>query len=1061
MPLDHIVVRGAREHNLKNIDVRIPRDRLVVITGLSGSGKSSLAFDTIYAEGQRRYVESLSAYARQFLGLMEKPDVDHIDGLSPAISIDQKSTSNNPRSTVGTVTEIYDYMRLLWARAGRPHCPACGRPIERQTVQQIVDATLAYPQGSRLLLLAPVTRAKKGEHAGIFDEARRAGFVRVRVDGQVYDLDELPSLDKNRRHDIDVVVDRLVVPEPGADPAASSRIADSVEQALKVGQGVAIVAYAGGAPPGAPEPPAERLFSEHFACPYDGTSIGEIEPRTFSFNSPHGACPTCTGLGVEMQIDPDLVIPDPSKSIAEGAVEPWSKSPSIAGWYLRQLEAVAEDQGFTIHTPINQLTEAQRRALLYGTGDRLLRLRFTNQYGRTQVYDTRYEGVIPNLQRRYKETDSDYVRADIEKYMGAIPCPACKGKRLRPEALAVLIDGLPITEVTAMSIAQARAWFDRLSGPGTPLNAREQAIAVQVLKEIRSRLEFLVDVGLDYLTLDRVSGTLSGGESQRIRLATQIGSALMGVLYICDEPSIGLHPVDGDRLIRTLQRLRDLGNTVIIVEHDEAMMRAADWIIDMGPGAGIHGGRVVAEGPPEAVMAHPESITGAYLSGRREIPVPRTRRSGNGKVLRIVGARENNLRNVTVDIPLGCFVAVTGVSGSGKSSLVTDILVRKAAQVLHGARTRPGAHDTIEGLGHLDKIVDIDQSPIGRTPRSNPATYTGAFTLIRELFATVPEARARGYKAGRFSFNVKGGRCEECAGDGYKVVEMQFLPDVTVPCEVCHGRRYNREALEITFRGKNIAEVLDMTVSEAVEFFERFPRIKRILDTLEATGLGYMKIGQPATTLSGGEAQRIKLASELSRRSTGRTLYVLDEPTTGLSFQDVHHLLNVLNRLVDAGNTVVVIEHHLDVIKTADYLIDLGPLGGDRGGQVVAVGTPEQVAGNEASHTGRYLRPILEAAGTLGAPEAAAGQARARRMRTKAGRSPAAPVEPSPNGRDGAAAVAESAAAAAGRITARAAREAAGAASPGGRTDHVTPPPRPQAAGDREPREQRGRRRPR
>ncbi len=1010
MPLDHIIVRGAREHNLKNIDVRIPRDRLVVITGLSGSGKSSLAFDTIYAEGQRRYVESLSAYARQFLGLMEKPDVDHIDGLSPAISIDQKSTSNNPRSTVGTVTEIYDYMRLLWARVGRPHCPTCGRPIERQTVQQIVDATLAYPPGSRLLLLAPVTRAKKGEHAGIFEEARRAGFVRVRVDGHVYDIDDVPALDKKKRHDIDVVVDRLVVPEPGSDPAAASRIADSVEQALKVGQGVMIVAYAGGAPAGT-EPPAERIFSEHFACPYDGTSIGEIEPRTFSFNSPHGACSRCTGLGVEMQIDPALVIPDRTKSIAQGALEAWTKSPTIPGWHLRQLLAVAEDQGFTLDTPIAELTEQQLNAVLYGTGDRVIPLRFTNQHGRTQVFDTRYEGVIPNLQRRYRETDSDYVRAEIEKYMAAIPCPACLGRRLRPEALSVLIDGRPISEVAAMSIAEARAWFDRLAGPATPLSPREQAIAVQVLKEIRSRLEFLVDVGLDYLTLDRVSGTLSGGESQRIRLATQIGSALMGVLYICDEPSIGLHPVDGDRLIRTLERLRDLGNTVLVVEHDEAMMRAADWIIDMGPGAGVHGGRVVAEGPLDAILQHPESITGAYLSGRRRIPVPTTRRPGNGRAIRIVGARENNLRNITVEIPLGKFVAVTGVSGSGKSSLVTDILVPRALQVLHGARKRPGAHDTIEGLEHVDKVVDIDQSPIGRTPRSNPATYTGAFTLIRELFASVPEARARGYKAGRFSFNVKGGRCEECAGDGYKVVEMQFLPDVTVPCEVCHGKRYNREALEITFRGKNIAEVLDMTVSEAVEFFERFPRIKRILDTLEATGLGYIKIGQPATTLSGGEAQRIKLASELSRRSTGRTLYVLDEPTTGLSFQDVAHLLDVLHRLVDAGNTVVVIEHHLDVIKSADHIIDLGPLGGDRGGQVIAQGTPEHVATVEASFTGRYLRPILEAAGTLGPAVAAVDPADAG---------------PSPNGHAGAAAaVAGRAVAATGRIAERVAREAA------------------------------------
>jgi excinuclease ABC subunit A len=1052
MPLDHILVRGAREHNLKNIDVRIPRDRLVVITGLSGSGKSSLAFDTIYAEGQRRYVESLSAYARQFLGLMEKPDVDHIDGLSPAISIDQKSTSNNPRSTVGTVTEIYDYMRLLWARAGRPHCPACGRPIERQTVQQIVDATLAYPPGSRLLILAPVARAKKGEHAGIFDEARRAGFVRVRVNGDVRDLDEQIVLDKKKRHDIDVVVDRLVVPEPGEDPAATSRIADSVEQALKVGQGTMLVAYAGGARTG-PEPEAERIFSEHFACAYDGTSIGEIEPRTFSFNSPHGACPKCTGLGVEMQIDPALVIPDRTKSLAGGAIEPWSKSPSIAGWYMRQLEAIAEDQGFRVNQPVSELSEDQLHAVLFGTGERLLRLRFTNQYGRTQTYDTKYEGVVRNLQRRYKETDSDWVRTDIEKYMGAIPCPECKGLRLRREARSVLIDGRPIVEVTNLSITAARQWFDRLAGPETPLNQREQTIAYQILKEIRARLEFLVDVGLEYLTLNRVSGTLSGGESQRIRLATQIGSALMGVLYICDEPSIGLHPIDGDRLIRTLERLRELGNTVLIVEHDEAMMRAADWIIDMGPGAGVHGGHVVAEGDIDAIKATEASITGAYLSGRREIPVPQQRRPGNGKTIRVRGARENNLRNIDVDIPLGKFVAVTGVSGSGKSSLITDILVRRATNVLHGARQRPGLHDAVEGLEHVDKIVDIDQSPIGRTPRSNPATYTGAFGIIRDLFASVPEAKARGYKAGRFSFNVKGGRCEECTGDGYKVVEMQFLPDVTVPCEVCHGKRYNREALEILFRGKSIADVLDMTVSEAAEFFERFPRVKRILDTLEATGLGYIHIGQPATTLSGGEAQRIKLASELSRRSTGRTLYILDEPTTGLSFQDVAHLLDVLQRLADAGNTVLVIEHHLDVIKAADHVIDLGPLGGDRGGEVVATGTPEDVALVATSYTGQYLHPILQAAGTLppdGAGPGLAGAAHRapakvevdgititpRKRKADAVGVPPVPAgaAPSANGRaarpdvagvgSGAAGNEAKAAAAAGRIDARISREA-------------------------------------
>ena len=962
MPLDHIAVRGAREHNLKNIDVEIPRDKLVVITGLSGSGKSSLAFDTIYAEGQRRYVESLSAYARQFLGLMEKPDVDHIDGLSPAISIDQKSSSNNPRSTVGTVTEIYDYMRLLWARVGRPHCPTCGRPIERQTVQQVVDATLAYPPGSRLLLLAPLTRAKKGEHVRLLDEARRQGFVRVRINGEVRDLDETIELDKNKRHDIDVVVDRVVVPEPGAGDGASLRLAESVETALAAGQGVMHVATVARA--GEEEVP-ERIFSEHFACPYDGFSFGEIEPRTFSFNSPHGACPRCTGLGAEMQVDPALVIPDRTKSVAEGAVEPLAKSRGGQTWYQRLLEAVAEEYGFGIDTPIRELTEEQLNVLLYGSGEEKLRLRFTNDYGRTRYYDARFEGVINNLQRRHKETDSDYVRSDIERYMGAVPCPGCDGQRLRPEALGVRIDGRTVVEITTSSISETLRWFDALAAPETPLSEREQTIARQILKEIRSRLQFLIDVGLEYLTLDRASGTLSGGESQRIRLATQIGSALMGVLYICDEPSIGLHPVDGDRLIRTLERLRDLGNTVMVVEHDEATMRAADHVIDLGPEAGRDGGNVVAEGPLAAILACDESITGAYLSGRRTIPTPETRRPGNGEELVIRGARENNLKNLDVAVPLGKFVVVTGVSGSGKSSLITEILVKRAVNVLQNGRQHPGRHDAIEGFEHLDKVVDIDQSPIGRTPRSNPATYTGVFTVIRELFASVPEAKARGYKPGRFSFNVKGGRCEECSGDGYKLVEMQFLPDVTVPCEVCHGQRYNREALEIRFRGKNIAEVLAMTVAEALEHFDRFPRVKRILGTLDATGLGYIRLGQPATTLSGGEAQRIKLASELARRSTGKTLYVLDEPTTGLSFQDVHHLLDVLQRLADGGNTVVVIEHHLDVIKSADHVIDLGPYGGDRGGELIAEGAPEAIARNADSATGRYLRPLLEAAGTL------------------------------------------------------------------------------------------------
>ena len=961
MPLDHIAVRGAREHNLKNIDVDIPRDKLVVITGLSGSGKSSLAFDTIYAEGQRRYVESLSAYARQFLGLMEKPDVDHIDGLSPAISIDQKAASNNPRSTVGTVTEIYDYMRLLWARVGRPHCPTCGRAIERQTVQQVVDATLAYPAGSRLLLLAPLTRAKKGEHVRLLEEARRQGFVRVRINGEVRDLDEAIDLDKNKRHDIDVVVDRVVVPDPGESDGASLRLAESVETALAAGQGVMHVATV----PRAEEDAEERIFSEHFACPYDGFSFGEIEPRTFSFNSPHGACSRCTGLGVEMRVDPGLVIPDRTKSVAEGAVEPLAKSRGGQTWYQRLLEAVAEEYGFSIETPIRELTEEQLNVILYGSGEEKLRLRFTNDYGRTRYYDARFEGVINNLQRRHKETDSDYVRSDIERYMGAVPCPGCEGRRLRPEALGVRIDERTVVDVTTGSISETLGWFDRLAGPDTPLSEREATIARQILKEIRSRLQFLIDVGLEYLTLNRASGTLSGGESQRIRLATQIGSALMGVLYICDEPSIGLHPVDGDRLIRTLERLRDLGNTVMVVEHDEATMRAADHVIDLGPEAGRDGGNVVAEGPLPAILACEESITGAYLSGRSSIPTPGERRPGNGETLLIRGARENNLKNLDVAVPLGKFVVVAGVSGSGKSSLISEVLVKRAVNVLQNGRQRPGAHDAIEGFEHLDKIVDIDQSPIGRTPRSNPATYTGVFTVIRELFASVPEARARGYKPGRFSFNVKGGRCEECSGDGYKLVEMQFLPDVTVPCEVCHGQRYNREALEIRFRGKTIAEVLDMTVSEALEHFERFPRVKRILSTLDATGLGYIRLGQPATTLSGGEAQRIKLASELARRSTGRTLYVLDEPTTGLSFQDVHHLLDVLQRLADGGNTVVVIEHHLDVIKSADHVIDLGPYGGDRGGELIAAGTPEEIAGNAESATGGYLRPMLEAAGTL------------------------------------------------------------------------------------------------
>jgi len=952
MPLEAIVVRGAREHNLKNIDVVIPRDKLVVITGVSGSGKSSLAFDTIYAEGQRRYIESLSAYARQFLGRMEKPDVDHIDGLSPAISIDQKGASHNPRSTVATQTEIYDYLRLLFARVGHPHCHQCGRPIQRQTVQQMVDAVLSLPTGRRIMIMAPVVKGRKGEHQQVLEDLRRAGYVRARIDGQIRSLDEDIALDRYRNHTIEVVVDRLVVePLEGEEAQAFRvRLADSLETALKLGGGTVVVWVEG---------EEERLFSERFACVHCGISLGELEPRNFSFNSPHGACRQCSGLGMRLELDPDLIIPNKELSLAQGAIQPWARAASTSQWYYRLLEAVAEKYGFSPHVPVRELSPHHMRIILYGAPEPVA-VRFTNQHGRTSVYETTYEGVIPNLERRYRETESDYVRAEIERYMRESPCPSCKGARLRPESLAVTVDGKNIYEVTRMDIRQALQWVERLQGPDSPLTERERTIARQILKEIENRLRFLVDVGLDYLTLDRRTGTLAGGEAQRIRLATQIGSGLMGVLYVCDEPSIGLHPADEDRLIATLKRLRDLGNTVIVVEHDEAMIRAADYIIDLGPGAGRHGGYVVVTGTLEDVCSHPHSITGAYLSGRKEIPLPSKRRPGNGKEIVVRGAREFNLKNITVRIPLGKFVCVTGVSGSGKSTLVFEILYKKAAQVLYGAKDRPGLHDAIEGLEHIDKVINIDQSPIGRTPRSNPATYTGAFTPIRELFASVPEARLRGYKPGRFSFNVKGGRCEACQGEGYIQIEMQFLPDVEVPCEVCHGKRYNRETLEITFRGKNIAEVLDMTVEEALEFFEAFPQVRQKLQTLHDVGLGYICLGQPATTLSGGEAQRVKLAAELSRRATGRTLYILDEPTTGLSFEDVNNLIRVLHRLVDSGNTVVVIEHHLDVIKQADHIIDLGPGGGDRGGWVVAEGTPEEVAEVEESLTGQYLRRVLE-----------------------------------------------------------------------------------------------------
>jgi excinuclease ABC subunit A len=938
MPLDSIVVKGAREHNLKNIDVVIPRDKLVVITGVSGSGKSSLAFDTIYAEGQRRYVESLSAYARQFLGRMEKPEVDYIEGLSPAISIDQKGPSKNPRSTVGTVTETYDYLRLLFARVGHPHCPNCGREITAQTVQQIVDAVQNIPKGSRIMILAPLISDRKGEYQSVFDDLRKAGYVRVRVDGEIRELSEEIQLDKYKKHSIAVVVDRLVMGQ--SEP---SRIADSVETALKLGAGVVLVSIIDG---------EELLFSEHFACVHCGISLGEIAPRTFSFNSPHGACPACSGLGFRLEVDPDLVL-NKELSVMEGAIRPWR----FHNWYLWRLEPLARRGGFSLHTPVKKLSEKEIHLLLYGEGDQRT---YRNRFGRTVRVSDGYEGIIPNLERLYRDTESEQSRANIERYMVSKPCQVCEGKRLKPESLAVTVGDKNIVEVSAMSVAQALEWVGVLGDGKKPvLSEREQTIAHQIIKEIQARLSFLKDVGLDYLNLDRASATLAGGEAQRIRLATQIGSGLMGVLYICDEPTIGLHPADDFRLIATLKRLRDLGNTILVVEHDEAMMRAADHIIDMGPGAGEHGGWIVATGTLDDIMKCVESVTGQYLSGTKKIPLPPQRRPGNGEELVIKGARQNNLKNIDIHIPLGKFVCVTGVSGSGKSTLIDDILYKKLAQLFYRSRERPGECDGIIGIEHIDKVVNIDQSPIGRTPRSNPATYTGTFTPIRELFATAPEARMRGYAPGRFSFNVKGGRCEACRGEGYIQIEMQFLPDVTVACEVCKGKRYNREALEIHFKGKNIAEVLDMTVEQALAFFEHFPRVKNKLQTLRDVGLGYIRLGQPAPTLSGGEAQRVKLATELSKHSTGRTLYILDEPTTGLAFEDVAALLRVLQRLVDGGNSVVVIEHHLDVIKNADHIIDLGPGAGDSGGYIVATGTPEEIAREKSSATGHYLGRVL------------------------------------------------------------------------------------------------------
>ena len=1035
MPQDKIVVRGAREHNLKNINVTIPRDKLVVITGLSGSGKSSLAFDTIFAEGQRRYVESLSAYARQFLDKMDKPDVEHIDGLSPAISIDQKGATHNPRSTVGTVTEIYDYLRLLYARIGHQHCPQCGREVSQQTQQQIVDAILSFANGTRIMLLAPLIQGRKGEHKSIFDEMRRAGYVRVRVNGKILDLSEEIELDKQKKHTIEVVIDRLVIRkhsrqdpdedtqgrrplqrvaerpalyevnaahedhrdedgidepdipailhEEEVDPAFRQRLTDSLETTLKQGSGVALVSIVDG---------EEILFSERAACVYCGISLPEIAPRTFSFNSPHGACPTCTGLGTLQVIDPELIVTHPELSIRNGAIAPWSKVVNGSQWHAAMLDAMAERYHFSLDTIWRELSEEIQHKLLYGE-EKPLAIRYTPQHGHTRTYNVNFEGVVPNLERRYKQTDSDGIREEIENYMSSRICPDCRGARLKPEALAVTIGGRNVHQVTRLSIVMAQRFFSEIESDipanqlapapkpadgrssllGDPLakidtsgvmvqatlTERERFIGRQVLKEIRARLQFLIDVGLDYLTLDRAAMTLSGGEAQRIRLATQIGSGLMGVLYILDEPSIGLHQRDNGRLIQTLLRLRELGNTLLVVEHDEDTMRAADYIIDIGPGAGEHGGEVVAVGTFDEITANPNSLTGDYLSHRKSVEIPEIRRMGNGSLLTIKGARENNLKNIDVAIPLGKFVAITGVSGSGKSTLITDVLYRKLAHVFFRAHDRPGEHDEVEGIEYLDKVIDIDQSPIGRTPRSNPATYTNAFTGIRDLFAQVPESRIRGYMPGRFSFNVKGGRCEACRGEGIVKIEMNFLPDVYVPCEVCQGKRYNREALEIHYKGKSISDVLDMTVEEATQFFENVPSIYAKMKTLNDVGLGYMRLGQPATTLSGGEAQRVKLATELSRRATGRTLYILDEPTTGLHFADVQRLLDVLQRLVDAGNTVVVIEHNLDVIKSADWLIDLGPEGGDKGGYVIAQGTPEEVAQQEQSYTGQFLKRVF------------------------------------------------------------------------------------------------------
>ncbi len=936
---DKILIKGARQHNLKNIDVEIPRDKLVVITGLSGSGKSSLAFDTIYAEGQRRYVESLSAYARQFLGQMDKPDVDYIEGLSPAISIDQKTTSRNPRSTVGTVTEIYDYLRLLFARVGRPHCPNCNKPISQQTIQQMVDQILLLPEETKIMVLGPMVRGKKGEHQKVLEGIRKNGYVRVRVDGEIREIDEEIHLEKNKKHTIEVVVDRLVVRD-----GIAARLADSLAAALELGGGIVIILTTTG---------DEFTYSENFACVDCGISLPEISPRMFSFNNPFGACPECTGLGMNMELDQALIIPDHQKALIDGAIEALSKNAN--SYFMCQLEAVVVKYGFSLNDNWNSLSEQVKQIILYGSGSEKFTFAYDNMYGEHKTYHTAFEGVIPLLRRRYRESASDWTHEEIEGYMSCKPCPACRGARLKAEALAVLIGGKNIFNVTQMMVKDCLDFFG-----GLELTPREQTIAHQIFKEINARLGFLLNVGLDYLTLDRAAGTLSGGEAQRIRLATQIGSGLVGVLYILDEPSIGLHQRDNNRLLATLKNLRDLGNTLLVVEHDEDTMYAADHIIDIGPAAGANGGQVVAQGTVEELKSCEQSVTGQYLAGSKFIPLPATRRQPNGKWLEVVGAGENNLRDLTVRFPLGVFTAVTGVSGSGKSTLVNEILYKGLAGRLYRSRQQPGRHSAINGVEYIDKIIDIDQSPIGRTPRSNPATYTGLFDSIREVFSMTPEAKIRGYKPGRFSFNVKGGRCEACRGDGMNKIEMHFLPDVYVPCEVCKGARYNRETLEVHYKGKNIAQVLDMVVVEAAEFFRNIPKIYRKLETLCDVGLGYIKLGQSATTLSGGEAQRVKLASELAKRSTGKTLYILDEPTTGLHTADIHRLLEVLHRLVEAGDTVIVIEHNLDVIKTADYIIDLGPEGGFRGGTIVAQGCPEDIARVQESYTGQYLLPVLE-----------------------------------------------------------------------------------------------------